>query len=240
MPPVRRGPTVVVELPPFDPDRPVLWKERCRLVSRTGGRLCVNVPLDSNKGGKRAVYADYVRTLTEAGWRYQTTIIWNEQNIVIENIDWTREPDGTMRHERVLTNKVAFGSAIWPKRGGVEMELWLRNGSEQPLPGLRTQICNLLKGAPDFNEQTTTNKILRAPIAAVRSATGDRWILTAWERCGRAWGHPLVPCLHADPVLPDCAPGETVRVRGRLWFYEGSAIDQELERARAEFEGGGH
>jgi len=36
-------------------------------------------------------------------------------------------------------------------------------------------------------------------------------------------------------VLPDCAPGETVRVRGRLWFYEGKEIDAELARAAAEF-----
>ena len=61
-------------------------------------------------------------------------------------------------------------------------------------------------------------------------------MLTAWERCGRAWGNAEVPCLHADPVLPDCKPGETVRVRGRLWFYEGKDIEQELERAQAGFQ----
>src|SRR5207253_9945045 len=42
---------------------------------------CVNVPLDSNKGGKRAIYADYVRAFRAAGWTYQTTIVWNERNI---------------------------------------------------------------------------------------------------------------------------------------------------------------
>ena len=160
--------------------------------------------------------------------------IWNEQNVVIENVDWTREAGGGLRHERVLTNKIAFGASVRPKAGGVDMELWLRNGSDKPLTGLQTQICNLLKGAPEFNEQTTTNKIFRCPSAAVRSAGGDHWILTAWEGCGRAWGHPLVPCLHADPVLPDCAPGQTVRVRGRLWFYEGKDVERELKRASTE------
>jgi len=48
-------------------------------------------------------------------------------------------------------------------------------------------------------------------------------------------GNAFVPCLHADPVLPDCPPGETVRVRGRLWFYEGKDADAELERVAAEF-----
>ena len=136
----------------------------------------------------------------------------------------------------MLPDKVAFGAVIRGQANGVDMELWLRNGSDQPLAGLRTQICDHLKGAPEFAEQTTTNKIFASPSVAVHSAGGDRWILTAWERCGRAWGQPLVPCLHADPVLADCAPGETVRVRGRLWFYEGKDIEQELARARARFQ----
>jgi len=161
--------------------------------------------------------------------------IWDEQNVIIENIDWLREPNGGLRHERVLPNKIAFGAAIRPRGKTVEMELWLRNGTEQLLPGLRTQICTMLKGAPAFHEQTTTNKVLKCPVAAVHSATGDRWILTAWERCGRAWAQPLVPCLHADPVLADCPPGETVRVRGRLWFYEGNDIEAEIDRVRNEF-----
>lgn len=58
-----------------------LWAAALLRVSRPGGRACVNIPLDSNKGGKRAVYADYVRIFRAAGWRYQTTIVWNEQNI---------------------------------------------------------------------------------------------------------------------------------------------------------------
>jgi hypothetical protein len=42
--------------------------------------------------------------------------------------------------------------------------------------------------------------------------------------------------MHADPVLPDCPPGETVRVRGRLWFYEGKDIEQQLQRAETAFQ----
>ena len=88
----------------------------------------------------------------------------------------------------------------------------------------------MLKGAPEFNRQTNDNKRLTAPIAAARSEKGNRWILTAWERCGRVWGNPQCPCMHSDPVLPDCPAGETVRVRGKLWFYEGNQIDEEISR----------
>jgi hypothetical protein len=115
------------------------------------------------------------------------------------------------------------------------MELWLTNETDKPLTGLRTQICAMLKGASEFNEQTTENKIFETPAAAVRSGDGKRWILTAWERTGRSWGNKGCPCFHADPVLPDCAPGQTVRVRGRLWFYEGESVAEELKRASAEF-----
>ncbi len=102
---------------------------------------------------------------------------------------------------------------------------------EEPLNKLRTQICVMLKGAPDFNEQTVDNKIFREPVAAVRSEDGNRWILTAWQRTGRAWGNRRCPCFHADPVLPDCAPGKTVRIKGRLWFHEGQDVEAEITRA---------
>jgi len=57
------------------------WARALLRVATVGGRACINVPLDTNKGGKRAVYADYVRVFVQAGWQYQTTIVWNEQNI---------------------------------------------------------------------------------------------------------------------------------------------------------------
>jgi site-specific DNA-methyltransferase (adenine-specific) len=57
------------------------WASALRRVARSGGRACVNIPLDSNKGGKQAVYADYVDVFRRVGWHYQTTIVWNEQNI---------------------------------------------------------------------------------------------------------------------------------------------------------------
>ena len=232
-----------------------LSKGRVRVLPYPGGREVrrgfTDGNIDFQRGTKASVFLPWDRTsyvvvdLPEAIFSQNRLIflahthvptIWDEQNISIDNVDWTRETDGSLRFERVLPNRVAFGASITPEVGGAGMELWLRNGSSESLTGLRTQICGHLKGAPDFNTQTTTNKIFRAPSVAVHSAGGDRWIIATWKRCGRAWGQPLVPCIHADPVLPDCAPGQTVRVRGRLWFYEGKDIDQELEKAKARFQ----
>lgn len=161
--------------------------------------------------------------------------VWNEQNLVIDNVDWTRGGNGGLVSRWELPNRISFGARIESGSGDVRMELWLTNGTDAPLTGLRTQICVMLKGAGGFNEQTTDNKIFEPPAAAVRSGDGTRWILTAWERTGRSWGNKDCPCFHADPVLPDCAPGQTVRVRGRLWFYEGESVGEELKRASAEF-----
>jgi len=162
--------------------------------------------------------------------------IWDERNIWLDNVDWTRNPEsGSLTGSRVLPNKIAFGGSVQPSAGGVDLELWLRNDTSEKLSALRTQICAMFKGAPDFSGQTNDNKIFRSPVSAVKSAKGNRWILVAWHRCGRAWGNALVPCMHAGPVLTDCLPGETVSVRGRLWFCEGSDIDGEVNRARQTF-----
>ena len=85
----------------------------------------------------------------------------------------------------------------------------------------------------DFGGATDEHKRLQAPYAACSNVAGDRWVITAWERCARAWGNEPCPCLHSDPRFPDCAPGETQRLRGWLWFYEGTDIAGELRRLEA-------
>ncbi len=58
------------------------WLKKCLDFTKSDGRLCLNIPLDKNKGGQQSVYADILTIAKrEAGWKYHTTIIWNEQNI---------------------------------------------------------------------------------------------------------------------------------------------------------------
>jgi site-specific DNA-methyltransferase (adenine-specific) len=57
------------------------WATTLLQTSADDARACINIPLDSNKGGKRAIYADYLRIFQSVGWTYQTSIVWNEQNI---------------------------------------------------------------------------------------------------------------------------------------------------------------
>jgi len=161
--------------------------------------------------------------------------IWNASGTVIENVDWTVNEDGSMSSDRSLPNGIRFGASVVPKGSGADLELWLQNGTEENLTGLRTQICAMPKGAPGFEDQTEERRVFQPPVVAKKSSTGNRWILVAFDRCHRTWGNPPCPCIHSDPILPDAAPGETVRVKGRLWFYEGEGLEEEIARASQEF-----
>lgn len=57
------------------------WLTKCYSLAKKDGRLCLNIPLDKNKGGQQSVCADITTIAKEVGWKYHATIIWNEQNI---------------------------------------------------------------------------------------------------------------------------------------------------------------
>jgi hypothetical protein len=67
-------------------------------------------------------------------------------------------------------------------------------------------------------------------ILAGRSVAGDRWIITSWEGCRAVAGNSKCPCLHSDPPMWECEPGQTVTARGWMSFYEGTNIEAEFRR----------
>lgn len=56
------------------------WMAKVLEWTAEDGRLCLNIPLDTNKGGRNSVYADLVNLAQRVGWKYATTILWNEGN----------------------------------------------------------------------------------------------------------------------------------------------------------------
>ena len=159
--------------------------------------------------------------------------VWEKQNIELPKLEWNRRADGTFDMERKLPNGIFFGAKVMPGKDAVRMEMWLANGTKETLNDLRVQNCVMLKGAAGFTAQTNANKVISNPYVACRSDDGKRWIITAWEPCHRPWANAPCPCLHSDPKFPDCAPGETKRLRGWLSFYEGTDIDAEFKRIDA-------
>jgi len=57
------------------------WLSRCFEWLKDDGRLCLNIPLDKNKGGQQSVGADFTTIAKKIGFKYHSTIIWNEGNI---------------------------------------------------------------------------------------------------------------------------------------------------------------
>jgi site-specific DNA-methyltransferase (adenine-specific) len=57
------------------------WLAKCLKLAKDDGRFCLNIPLDKNKGGQQSVCADITTIAKQIGWKYHSTIIWNEQNI---------------------------------------------------------------------------------------------------------------------------------------------------------------
>jgi len=57
------------------------WMGRCYEWLKDDGRLCLNIPLDKNKGGQKSVGADLTKIAQDLNYKYQSTIVWNEGNI---------------------------------------------------------------------------------------------------------------------------------------------------------------
>ena len=57
------------------------WLTRCFEWLKPDGRMCLNIPLDKNKGGQQPVGADITTICKNIGYGYHSTVIWNEGNI---------------------------------------------------------------------------------------------------------------------------------------------------------------
>lgn len=57
------------------------WLDNVYHWTSDTGRLCLNIGLDKNKGGKKPTAADFTTLAMQVGWNYHATIIWNEGNI---------------------------------------------------------------------------------------------------------------------------------------------------------------
>lgn len=57
------------------------WLQNVYKWLKSDGRLCLNIPLDKNKGGHQSVGPDIIQIAKRVGYKYHSTIIWNEGNI---------------------------------------------------------------------------------------------------------------------------------------------------------------
>ncbi|MDA0347926.1 MAG: polysaccharide deacetylase family protein [Verrucomicrobia bacterium] len=154
--------------------------------------------------------------------------IWDRDQVTISNSDWSMTEAGAFENSWELPNGMDIGVVVTPLRDSVEMELTVHNGSDVDMEFINGQVCIMLKGATEFDLQTKDNKVLTDTVAAVQSENKNRWILTQWDQLRRTWGNDNCPCLHFDPILNPCKVGETVKVKGRIWFHEGEELPSEF------------
>lgn len=161
--------------------------------------------------------------------------IWDEQykQQPLPKREWKKTTLG-YRVQRKLPNGIRFASEVTSSDTGAKMQLSLTNGTDKKLTNMRVQVCTMLKGLVGFNVQEELTKVVSAPFVAVRAepSAGEkaRWLITAFQPNHRVWTNPPVPCVHSDPIFPDCEPGQTVTIQGGLWFYEGENVDAEIAR----------
>lgn len=155
---------------------------------------------------------------------------WDRLGKSLPALEWNRPAQGKLEMERELPDGTTFGARVESREGEVQMELWIRNGTNETLRGLSVQNCVMLREASGFQAQSNDNKRFRSPLAVASNEAGDRWIITGWSHAERTWGNPPCPCLHSDPRFPDCEPGQTQRLVGRLAFYQGTDIETQLQQ----------
>jgi site-specific DNA-methyltransferase (adenine-specific) len=105
------------------------WLREMYRVSRDGGRLAINVPLDTTLGGFRPTYAQTVFLADVAGWRYRATIVWNEGNVNKSTARGSMDSAGCPHIIAPVEMVALFSKGDWrrdaPNGGDLDHQEWL-------------------------------------------------------------------------------------------------------------------
>ena len=138
----------------------------------------------------------------------------------LPKIAWESVPGG-IAYERVLPNGVRFGGSV--VKGGpwvVALELYIENGSEEPLTSLRTQTCAFLKKTTDFSAPTNENKFVHTAeggwVAMARLQPGESRPVGRWHAMGAG---PV-----ADLPVAICVAEAENRLLAMTWFDDTACL----------------
>lgn len=160
---------------------------------------------------------------------------WDRLGRTIPETEWCASGDQGWEMSQTLPNGVRFGVRTWRvSESLVAMEQTLQNPTSETLTGLRVQNCVMLKGLLKTHEDPQGRVQFHKPYALYPlEKGGDRWLVTAWTSCERAWGNPRCPCLHSDPRFPDCPPGQKVSITGIAGFVQGKDAESVINTLEA-------
>lgn len=105
------------------------WLLDAYRVTAEHGRLALNVPLDTTRGGFRPTYAQAVQAALDAGWTYRSTITWVDDHID-KSVARGSEDSAAAPHVIAPVEMVAlFSKGDWKRETDVpsdlEHEEWL-------------------------------------------------------------------------------------------------------------------
>jgi hypothetical protein len=102
--------------------------------------------------------------------------------------------------------------------------------SETDRGGGRRETCRYpMIGGSVFPQEGiwgVSRDVLDVGAVAVTSEDCRHAFAIAWPRLHWALSNTLLPCVHADPLLPPCPPKRRVHMRGKLYLLEGPAADE--------------
>ncbi len=106
------------------------WLREAFRVTRERGRLALNVPLDTTRGGFRPTYAEAVREALAAGWTYRSSIVWEDDHITKTtargSVDSASAPHVIARVEMIaLFSKGRWGQGRLASESDLTHEEWL-------------------------------------------------------------------------------------------------------------------
>lgn len=234
--------------PPAELDRLTEGTSHPALLPYPGGKHPRNGwrehAIDPMRGTKVSLFAPWedggyvVLDLPEALWRKDGLIflahrdiptVWDHQMHTFENIDWQRLAGGALARQRRLPDGLTFGAKVNQTARGAAFRLWLENGTEETVAGIRAQVCMMLSALKGFEVNEEATRMNETTVAIHAKGDASRWVLLRFEAdAARVWTNPPVPCMHVDPELETLEPGAKTSVAGRAWFYEGDNIKAEM------------
>lgn len=108
------------------------WLREAHRVARVGGRIAVNVPLDTSpEYGSRPTYAETLMAARRAGWVYRSTIVWHDDQLgkstARGSLDSASSPYIYFPGEMILLMQKGpeWGRPDPENRGGIDHQRWL-------------------------------------------------------------------------------------------------------------------
>jgi len=189
------------------------WLLEAYRVAREGGRLALNVPFDTTRGGHRATHPQAVMAAEAAGWTYRSAVVWAEGNvnksIARGSVDSPSAPSIIAPVETVsLFSKGAWG---WEPRGAGDIDhddwlewtngLWTFPGESRPWEGhpapfpeeLPRRLITLLSYPGDtvldpfLGSGTTALVAWRLGRKAIGVDVSEAYVASARRRLAAAW-----------------------------------------------------